>query len=447
MKITFYGAVGEVTGSKTLIQTGDKNFLLDCGLFHGEHEKNNEEPFPFPVESITAVILTHAHLDHVGLLPKLVKDGFNGPIYATEPTRRIAKLMLEDAAKVQTEETEGSGQRLYDLFDVEKAYGLIQGIDYNEWLHLPAQVKIRFRDAGHVLGSAFVEFQAEGLTLIGSGDIGNDDVPIIKNTDALEKANIVILESTYGARVHKSARDRVALLKQAIADVIDRRGVLIIPAFSLERTQEILYEINGLVERGEIRELPVFLDGPLAIDLLPIYRRFSELYDKEAMFLRSAGDDFFRFSGLQITRQAYESFHIDKVSPPKIIIAGSGMMSGGRVTRHLVRYLPGENNLVLVVGYQAVGTRGRQLIEGAKVVDIQGVPVTVNAQIREIDAYSAHGDQTKLLRWLGTAQQPPRTVFLNHGEKDQAEVLAEIISRQGLAEQVIVSEQGLTYSV
>ncbi|MBU0625473.1 MBL fold metallo-hydrolase [Patescibacteria group bacterium] len=447
MKLTFYGAAGEVTGSKTLIETGGQRFLLDCGLFHGESEQRNAEPFTFQAKSIDAVIITHAHLDHIGLLPKLIKEGFTGPVYTTEPTRLISKLMWEDAAKIQAEETEGGGHRIYDLADVQKTYKLLQSVKYDEWRHLPGGVEIRFRDAGHILGSAFIELRAEGLTLVGSGDIGNDDVPIIKNTEPLAEADVIIMESTYGARNHESARGRSALLRRAILDIVKQHGTLIIPAFSLERTQEIIYEINGLIEGGSLPKLPVFLDGPLAINLLPIYRQFPELYDNEAMFMRATGDDFFRFPGLEITLRARESFNIDAVQPPKVIIAGSGMMGGGRVVRHLAHYLPDSKNMVLVVGYQALGTRGRQIADGARLVEIDGSEIEVSAEIRKIEAYSSHGDQSKLLGWLDTAHRLPQTIFLNHGEKDQSQALAEIIKASGRAGRVIVPEEKVIYEI
>jgi len=447
MKLTFYGAAGEVTGSKTLIETGGKRFLLDCGLFHGESAARNEEPFPFDIKSIDVVILTHAHLDHIGLLPKLVKEGFRGAVYATEPTRLISHRMWEDAAKIQADETEGGGHRIYDLGDVKQAYKLMQGESYDEWLHLPGGVKIRFRDAGHILGSAFVEFCADGQTLIGSGDIGNDDVPILRNTEPLEDADVVIMESTYGARTHESAVGRSDLLKKAIQDTAARNGTLLIPAFSLERTQEILYEMNGMLEGGALKKLPVFLDGPLAIDLLPIYRQFPEMYDNEAALTKAVGDDFFRFPGLKITRHGKQSYAIDGVSPPKVIIAGSGMMGGGRIVRHLGRYLPNKNNMVLVVGYQALGTRGREILEGAKSIEVDDEIVEVRAEIRKINAYSAHGDKDKLVRWLGTAQRKVKKVFLNHGEQDQSEALAKVIRSGGHAGEAIVPKEGEAYEL
>ncbi len=447
MQLTFYGAAGEVTGSKTLIETGGKRYLIDCGLFHGESSDRNEEDFGFDVKSVDAVIVTHAHLDHIGLIPKMVKEGYRGPIYATEPTRLISLRMWEDAAKVQAEETEGGGHKIYDLGDVKQAYKQTSGVGYGEWLNLPGNTEVRFRDAGHILGSAFVEFRAEGQTVVFSGDVGNDDVPILKNTESLDDADVVIMESTYGARIHEDAIGRSELLKRAIQDAVVRHGTLLIPAFSLERTQEILYEMNGMIEGGSLQKVPVFLDGPLAIDLLPIFRQFPELYDKEATLTHAVGDDFFRFPGLKITRHGKESYRIDGVAPPKVIIAGSGMMGGGRIVRHLAKYLPSEKNMVLIVGYQASGTRGREILDGASVVDIDEEQVSVNAEIRIINAYSAHGDKDKLVRWLGTAKRKPKKVFLNHGEQDQSEKLAEVIHSGDHADQAIVPAEGTTYEL
>jgi metallo-beta-lactamase family protein len=448
MKLTFYGAAGQVTGSKTLIETGGRRFLLDCGLFHGEFsERRNREEFPFDIKSIDAVILTHAHLDHIGLLPRLVKVGYGGPVFATEPTRELCRYMWEDAAKIQAEETDAADGPLYDLDDIEHTRKLLRGSDYGESVRIAPNVDIVFRDAGHILGSAFVEIYAEGRVLVGSGDIGNDDVPILNNTVPLKRADAVILESTYGNRTHESAEGRAQMLKQAVKDAVARRSVLLVPAFSLERTQEILYEMNAMVENGEVPELPVFLDSPLATDILPVFRAHPECYDREAITLKSAGDDFFRFPSLKITRRFRESMSIDKVHAPKVIIAGSGMMSGGRIVRHLGRYLQDKKNILFVIGYQALGTRGRQIVEGAKTVMIEDVEVPVAADVRNIDSYSAHGDRDKLLRWIGTAHEAPKMVFCNHGEPDQAEALAEAIRSGGHAADAIMPKEGVKYDI
>ncbi|MEA3249903.1 MAG: MBL fold metallo-hydrolase [Patescibacteria group bacterium] len=449
MKLTFFGAAGEVTGSCTMLDTGKARILVDCGMFHGhEAGKKNHAKFLFDPKSLDAVLLTHAHLDHIGRLPRLMKEGFRGSVFTTDATRQLTKYMWEDAAKVQAEETEGSGDGpLYDSRDIAKTFKLLRGVTYGESLTLPGGIKARFRDAGHILGSAFIELNVKGAHFVFSGDIGNDDVPILRNTEPLKSADVVVMESTYGDRSHESSASRADLLKQAVTDVVKRGGVLMIPAFSLERTQEILYEMNGMVEGGALQPIPVFLDAPLATDILPVYRRFPEYYDNEAYVTMLAGDDFFRFPGLKVTRRGRESFGIDNVKPPKVIIAGSGMMGGGRIVRHMARYLPDKRNMLLVVGFQAEKTRGRRIVEGKKTIEIDGAKVAVNAEVRRIDAYSAHGDKDKMLRWLGTSKKEPNMVFLNHGERDSSEALAKLVRQENTGTESVVPVMGEEYEI
>ncbi len=449
MKLTFFGAAGEVTGSCTLLDTGRARILVDCGMFHGKDAgKRNTADFLFDPESIDAVLLTHAHLDHIGRLPKLVADGYDGPIFSTDATRLLTKYMWEDAAKVQAEETEGTGDKpIYGTKEIEKTYRRMQDVPYGDKLTLPGGVTARFRDAGHILGSAFIELNVKGTHFVFSGDIGNDDVPILRNTEPLKDADVVIMESTYGDRTHESAVGRSELLKQAVLDAVQRKAVLMIPAFSLERTQEILYEMNGMVEGGSLQPVPVFLDAPLATDILPVYRRFPEYYDNEAYMTMLVGDDFFRFPGLKVTRRMKDSFTIDKVPKPKVIIAGSGMMGGGRIVRHLAKYMPDPNNMLLVVGFQAEGTRGRRIVEGAKTTAIDDEEIALKAEIRRIDAYSAHGDKDKMLRWLGTAKREPTHVFLNHGEQDSSEALAQLVRRENKNTESVVPVPSQDYEL
>jgi len=449
MKLSFFGAAGEVTGSCTLLDTGKTRLLIDCGLFHGEKAGvRNRADFPFDPKSIDAVLLTHAHVDHLGRLPRLIMQGYDGPVFATEATRLISKYMWVDAAKVQAEDTEGTGEGpIYTEKDIEKTFKRLRGVSYGEQVALPGGVTARFKDAGHILGSSFIEIGFNGTHVVFSGDVGNDDVPILRNTEPMQDADVVVMESTYGDRTHDSAVGRAELLKKVVIDAVKRRAVLMIPAFSLERTQEILYEMNAMVESGELAPVPVFLDAPLATDILPIYRQFPEYYDAEASATMLEGDDFFRFPGLKITRRMKESFTIDKVPSPKVIIAGSGMMGGGRIMRHLARYLPDKQNILLVVGFQAEGTLGRRIVDGSSMVRIDDEDVPVKAELRRIDAYSAHGDRDKMLRWLGTAHGAPRMVFCNHGERDQAEALAQTVQADGHAERAVVPEEGKEYEV
>ncbi|KPJ84718.1 hypothetical protein AMJ57_05620 [Parcubacteria bacterium SG8_24] len=428
MDIGFHGAAREITGSCHLVETRSTRILVDCGLFQGGEDSyhRNLEPFPFDPRSIDAVILTHAHIDHIGRLPKLVKDGFTGRVFATHPTRLLSRLMWEDAVKVMEDDRRGSRKAplLYSRKDFSRAFDLTHGFGYGTEIRVSDDFSFTFKDAGHIFGSAFLEAEVEGVRIAFSGDLGNDQVPILRDSENLGRVEVVVLESTYGNRRHESPGERMRRLGEAVRQTAGRRGTLLIPAFSLERTQEILYELNSLVEGGEVPEIPVFLDSPLAIRVLPVYHQFPELYDREAKALKEAGDDFFRFPGLRITKDPKESYGIMSVPPPKVIIAGSGMMHGGRIMRHLARHLSDPGTTVLVVGYQAEGTTGRAVTDGAEAVRIDHEDIPVRAQVESIGAYSAHADQDKLVRWAGGGSGWPERIFLVHGEEPAMESLA-----------------------
>jgi metallo-beta-lactamase family protein len=443
MKLTLFGAAKEVTGSCTLVETGNTRILIDCGMFQGSREAANKnlEPFPFKPSSIDAVVFTHAHIDHIGRYPKLVKQGFSGRAFATHPTRLLTQLMWRDTAHVMKDhEKRDKRPAMYYPQDVAPAFNSVHGFDYGTKIQVAEGVHVTFRDAGHIFGSAFVELEAEGKTVVFSGDLGNRDVPILRDTSPLGHADAVMIESTYGDRLHESKAERSELLKQAIIEAVARKGVLMIPAFSLERTQEILYELNELAENQEIPKVPIFLDSPLAIRILPIYERFKEYYDLEAIAL-SETDDFFEFPGLKITRKPNESRAIDRVPPPKVIIAASGMMHGGRIMHHLAEYLDDANNTVLVVGFQAGGTVGRSIRDGAETVKIDHEMIPVRAQVKIIGAYSAHADQAKLLEWLGSGPEPPPTVILDHGEPGAMAKLAQLVEGQ-YGSKTVIPEPG-----
>jgi metallo-beta-lactamase family protein len=446
MKITFLGAAREVTGSCILLESAKARVLIDCGLFQGGSVAFERNIKPFGVEPATldAVILTHAHIDHIGRFPKLVKEGFGGRAFVTHPTRLLAKQMWMDAEHVMRDDARRFGKApIYGQEDVWKAYDLLHGVEYGTPVRIADDITFHFRDAGHIFGSAFVEMDIEGKRLVCSGDIGNENVPILRPTEPMDPADIVIMESTYGDRVHEDPRTRSKLLKKAVVDTVKRRGVLMIPAFSLERTQEILYELNEMVEGGQLPRVPIFLDSPLAIKVLPIYHRFPEYYNRQAREL-SKTDDFFQFPGLQITRKAEQSLAIASVPPPKVIIAGSGMMHGGRIMHHLVDYLNNPNNTLLIVGFQATGTIGREVLEGANRVHIDHEEILVKAKVEAIGAYSAHGDQLKLLNWLVSGKTKPKKVYLDHGEISAMEVLAGHI-RQGKKIETVLPEFGVAY--
>lgn len=444
MKITFHGAAREVTGSCTLVETPTTRVLIDCGLFQGNGSsyERNHAPFPFDVSTIDAVVLTHAHIDHIGRLPKLVKDGFDGRVFATHPTRLLAKLMWQDAAHVMKDEARRYKRpALYLPKDIPRTYDMLHGVPYDTTVRISNDFSFRYRESGHIFGSGFVEADVYGTRLVCSGDLGNDFVPILRPTARIVQGDVVVMESTYGDRVHENPKERGARLKAAVLDTAKRKGTLLIPAFSLERAQEILYELNLLVESKQVPAMPTFLDSPLAIKALPIYHQFSEYYDTEAASLKASGDDFFKFPGLEITKKPAESRAILGVPTPKIVIAGSGMMHGGRIMHHLVDYLNDPDTTVLVVGYQSAGTIGRAITDGAKVVRIDHHEVPVHAKVDVIGSYSAHADQEKLLKWVTSARKLPKKVYLNHGEPHASEALAQKL-REAYALDVAIPASG-----
>lgn len=448
MKLSFHGAAGEVTGSCTLIETPSTRVLVDCGLFQGNGQAHdrNMAPFEFDPSTIDAVILTHAHIDHIGRLPKLVKEGFKGRVFATHPTRLLAKLMWRDAAQVMKDDARRFKRSvIYTPQDVLPAFDLLHGVRYDTTVRVSDEFNFRFREAGHIFGSGFVEADAYGTRIVCSGDLGNDYVPILRPTARIVRGDVVIMESTYGDRVHDHPKERLERLKAAVLDIARKKGTLMIPAFSLERAQEILYELNLLVESQQIPHLPTFLDSPLAIKALPIYHQFPEYYDREAKELTASGDDFFRFPGLEITKKPAESRAIQDVKPPKIVIAGSGMMHGGRIMHHLVDYLDDANNTLLVVGYQSQGTVGRSIADGAPTISIEHQEIAVKAKVDIIGSYSAHADREKLQRWVTSGKHLPNKVYLNHGEPHAAESLAALLrAENGIDAQA--PKYGATYT-
>jgi metallo-beta-lactamase family protein len=454
MKISFHGATSEVTGSCMLVETKKNKFLVDCGMFQGSRfaREENFEPWPFDPAEIDFILLTHAHIDHCGRLPKLYQDGFKGKIYSTNPTKELAEIILLDSAKVMKEEAMKHGFRiLFKDKDVYGVMGLFWGMNYGVIEKITPTVSIRFRDAGHILGSAIIEIWVkEGLTkkkLVCSGDLGNHPAPIVRDTEMIDGADAVIIESTYGGRIHEPTEMRTTLLRQAILDSIGRGGVLMIPVFALERTQEVLYELNYLSETRQIPKVPVFLDSPLAINALDIYKRYTQLFDDESRKRIESGDDLFKFEGLQLTRTVDQSKKINKVSPPKVILAGSGMSNGGRILHHLKLYLPNEKNHLLIISYQAEGTLGRKLRDGAKNVLIDNEKVRVKAKVSAIGSYSSHADQPKLLHWLKNISKPkPKLVFVVHGEEKSSLMLEDGI-KEKLKLPTQIPERGKIYEI
>ncbi|MFA6547695.1 MAG: MBL fold metallo-hydrolase [Candidatus Magasanikbacteria bacterium] len=425
MKIRFFGAAGEVTGSCSLVESGNKKILVDCGMFQGSdfNEGKNHDPLAFDAKELSAVLVTHAHLDHTGRLPVLIKNGYSGFFYATPATIELTELILRDAHSIMEYNHRKFGSPiLYEEQDIAGVMSQFKSLDYYDELDLfqDKTVKIKFYEAGHIFGSVFVELQAENKKVIFSGDIGNINVPILRDTDKLpEDVDLVVCESTYGDRRHESDQARREILEEMVLQAMQRGGVMMIPSFSLERTQELLYDLNDLIDhKHKLPRVPIFLDSPLAIGATKVYRKFTKYYDEEAYKWLKSGDDLFTFAGLTETENKAESMKINNTRPPKIIIAGAGMMNGGRILHHALRYLSDDKSTLLIIGYQAQGTLGRKILDGHSPVDVMGESVAVHCKVKAIGAFSAHGDRDKLTVWLGSSAKRPKKIILNHGEPE-----------------------------
>lgn len=405
-----------------MLDTGKLAVLVDCGLEQGSDfsDLNNEEDFIYDPAHVDFLFVTHAHADHIGRIPKLVRDGFSGVIYSTGPTRELATVMFDDALKIMQFEAERDDREpLYEQEDIDKALSLWKTVSYHEKVALGDDVEAELFDAGHILGSAMVHFTRYGKKVVFTGDIGNVPQPLMGVPEAPEKYDYMVMESVYGDRVHEEVKERTALLAHFIRETARKRGTLIIPAFSLERTQGILFEINNLIESGEVPAIKTFLDSPLAIKVTEIYRNSTEFLKPEVREQIKAGDDIFAFNGLSFTETMKESSMIARHEGAKIIIAGSGMSHGGRIRQHEKQYLDDEETTLLLVGYQTVGSIGRLLQDGAKKVWIDGMEVKVKAQVETIRGYSGHADRDQLIELVhkGTENHQPKQVFVTMGEE------------------------------
>lgn len=431
--VTFLGACGMVTGSATLLEWGGTKVLVDCGLFQGPEavERLNWTPFPFPAAELSAVVLTHAHLDHTGRLPVLARDGFSGPVWCTRPTRGLARLVLEDAGGLQEEEARYAAKKGYSrqraprpLFtraDAKRALTLFRPLDFDRPHEVVPGIAVTFRRAGHLLGAASVEVRAKGAdgerrTWGFSGDVGRYGVPILHDPRPLEAPLAgLVLESTYGDRRHPGNDTRGAL-RRVVEETFARGGTVMIPSFSLGRAQEVLYHLAGLADEGVLDAGDVFLDSPMAIRATDLYRDAGAEHDEELAELLEQGADPLDPGRFRFCRSVDESMALNERRTPAVIVAGSGMVQGGRILHHLKRRLHDPRHAVCFVGYQAAGTRGRAIRDGADVVVIHGDEIEVRATVHELDDLSAHADHDELLRWGRTLPAPPERVFLNHGE-------------------------------
>jgi metallo-beta-lactamase family protein len=437
MKITFCGASERVTGSNYLVDTGNIKFLVDCGLFQGsiEADKQNWDDFLYDPKQIKFVLITHSHIDHIGRLPLLYKRGFRGKIYATRPTAEFCRIFLEDNCKIFSEMASGIGmEKLYEQTDVDSTMKLFESYDYYQKFEPEKGIEIKFYDAGHILGSTIIEIKANKKTLVFSGDLGNPPVPILKDTDFIDKSDYVVMESTYGDRNHEPFEERELRLERIIEETVKDNGVLLIPAFAMERTQEIIFELNNLIKHGRINKIPIYLDSPLAMKATEIYKKYSDYFDDEAKKLIESGHDFFQFPELKFIKSVEESKEIDHTTGSKIIIAGSGMSTGGKILFHEKRYLSEPTTRLLIIGYQVKGTLGRNLQDGAKNINILGENIQVNAKIEIIDSYSAHADQDRLLYWVSKFTKSIKKIFIVHGEQiAENAILHQIEAKEGIS--------------
>ena len=438
--LTFLGAAGTVTGAKFLVASDGARLLLECGMFQGLRElraRNWEAP-PVQPGTLAAVLLSHAHIDHSGYLPRLVRDGFEGPIFCSPGTADLLEIMLRDAARLQEEEADFRNRNgatrhrpalaLFTVADAERALRLVKPVAFDQPFSPARNVDARFRMSGHILGASTVEVVASGRRLVYSGDLGRYDVPIMRDPVAVASADTLLVESTYGDRLHP-AGDATPVIRQAVQRAADNRGWLLVPAFAIGRTQDLLYVLRELEEAGRIPRLPVYLDSPMGIESTAIYQRHPEEHDPATIQITAEGKRPFVPSRFHLCPTADDSKKLNGVNGPGVIIAGSGMATGGRILHHLRHRLADERTTVLFVGYQAAGTRGRLLRDGAARLRIFGEEVSVRATIMATDALSAHADQGEIIRWLRGFTRPPAMTYCVHGEPAAAAALRAVIEQ------------------
>ncbi|MEZ5359900.1 MAG: MBL fold metallo-hydrolase [Candidatus Zixiibacteriota bacterium] len=454
-KITFLGAAGTVTGSRHLLDIDDKRYLIDCGLFQGskEHRLKNWDVFPVTPSSIDRVFLTHAHIDHAGYLPRLVKSGFSGTVNCTPPTKALSNILLRDSAHLQEEDAKWANKKGFSkhkparpLFveeDVDKTMGLFKSVDYGEEFDLDETTRLMFHDAGHLLGSSFVGVQThkEGRRrkILFSGDIGRSGRPLLHDPVQVYNVDYLVLESTYGNRMH-AKESPVDELIRVVYESRERGGVLLIPAFSIGRTQAILYVLRELEEQGKIPSMPVYVDSPMAISAVDVFEQYISDLDFESKMAVLDGKRIIRPEQLHLVKSRVKSKEINDIQGNAIIISASGMAVGGRILHHLFHRLPNPKNTVLIIGYQAMGTRGRSILEGEEKIKIHGQYVEVKAKVESITGFSGHADYKEIMAWLMGLHRPPEKVFLVHGEPDAQQYMAAELKKHFKWDAIIPKE-------
>ncbi len=465
MRLHFLGANRQVTGSRYLLEAGGLKIMIDCGMFQERRFlERNWETSPIPIKEIDYVLLTHAHLDHVGLLPRLVAQGYDRPVITVEPTVKLAEIIMRDSGGIQEEDAaykrkrhKREGRRgpypeipLYTEEDAEDVTPLMQGVPYHEAVKLNGNVTATFYEAGHILGSACIAFDVrengKNRRVLFSGDIGQWDTPLLNDPESITQADYIVMESTYGDRNHKEAGPIQDQIAQVVRKAVGHRGNLIIPTFALERAQELLFHIGQLMNNNGIPKIPVYLDSPMAIDVTKVFNRFCQYLDEETRCKVEADFSALSFPGLKMVRRVEDSRVLNESRGPAIILASSGMCTGGRIKHHLKFNLGSPESTILFVGYQAEGTLGRQLLDGAREVRIHGRMIKVHARKEQIFGLSAHADRDDLLRWLGGFHQAPSRLFLTHGEESVSLSFADSV-RAELEWSVDVPEYGQTFEL
>lgn len=452
MKITFLGATKMVTGSNFLVEGAGKKFLVDCGMYQGSarDEMENSEPFAYDVHDIDFMLLTHAHIDHSGRIPKLYTEGYRGPVITTKATRDLCSIMLPDSGHIQEQEIEWRNRKrvregkkplppLYTAQDALDCMEIFKPVSYDEIVEIDENIHVRFNDAGHMLGSAIIEIwvneDGKETKAVFTGDLGNNDIPLLSSPTMIERADYLVMESTYGGRLHMRNDDKANLFLDIVSETLNNGGTVVIPSFAVGRTQEILYELNNIkdgpcsedfdfkAKYDTLMKAPVYVDSPLAISATEIFRENADLFDEETQAIIKSGDNPLEFNGLQFTRTADESKALNEKEESAIIISASGMCEVGRIKHHLKHHLWDPKSTILFVGYQAPGTLGRRIVEGEKTVKIFGEEIAVNARIEYIEGYSGHADQEWLLNFIYSFITKPKHIFLVHGEPEGQEIL------------------------